>query len=45
MHVLEIDEEIKITKEAIKELEESKDFEALDMACADLAYLISLLTI
>ncbi len=45
MHILEIDDEIIITREAIKELEESKDFEALDMACADLAYLISLLTI
>ena len=44
MHNLELDNEIIITKQAIKELEDSGDFNAAKIARADLAFLISQLS-
>ncbi len=40
---LELDQEIIETRQAIEELEESKDFAPLRLARADLSYLLSLL--
>ncbi len=43
MDIIELDHEIIITKEAIKELIEINDYGALKLAQSDLSYLISLL--
>ena len=43
MDNLELDKEIIETRQAIQELEESKDFAPLQLARTDLAYLLSLL--
>lgn len=44
MDKLELDKEIVLLRDAIKELEESKDYDPLKLARADLAFLLSQLT-
>ena len=44
MDNLELDKEIIETRQAIEELEESKDFAPLRLARADLSYFLSLLS-
>ena len=41
MDKIKLDQEIELTKQAIDELKESKDYAALRLARADLSYFIS----